>query len=269
VKVGWRANLSAALAHAVTASAIPEVTENRKIPADDLNSGDVRASVSLEAGRVLATPSDLDLTQGSTPVPAEKWQVDTWIASDLSFDWAPTDRVTLEAQLKLTNPIDPFTLDAIGGAFGARVRLWKRTGGTGFSLELGPRFVGVRAEQEVTQVSGTRSQTDRWTYRALGMELPLVATYRLRPELALTLSPFFRTYLIRAWHDVISDDAATVTTRLQWTPVISGGLGASIAIDFGKLELSPALALELATRAGPDAPRQLLFEPGLAVGYRF
>lgn len=249
--------------------AIPVVSANSFLPAGDLQRGDLRASASLEVGRVLASPSDLDLTSGSTPLPAQKWQVSTWVASDISLDWALSDRVVFEGQLKLTNPIDPFSVDAVGGAFGARVRLWKRSGDRGFALELGPRLVGVRAEQSVTQTSGTRAQTDQWTYRALGAELPLVATYRLRPELALTLSPFLRGYLIRAWHDVIASDAATVTTALQWTPVISGGVGFSVALDFGALELSPALALELATRAGPNAPLQLLVEPGLAVGYRF
>jgi hypothetical protein len=259
----------AMLALVSAACALPVVSANSFLPAGDLNRGDFRASASLEVGRVLSTPSDLDLTAGSTPVPAQKWVTDTWVASDISLDWAPSDRVLLEAQLKLTNPIDPFTIDGVGGAIGARVRLLKRDGDRGLSIELGPRFVGVRAEEEVTQTSGTRSQTDRWTYRALGAELPVVVTWRLRRELALSASPFVRGYLIRAWHDVIASDATTQTSRLQWTPVISGGLGLSVAIDFGPLELSPGVALELATRAGPSAPQQLLVEPGLAVGYRW
>jgi hypothetical protein len=254
---------------ATISCAIPAVSANSFLPAGDLHPGDFRASASMEAGRVLASPSDLDLTEGSTPEPAQKYQVSTWVASDLSLDYGVTDRISIGGQLKLTNPIDPFTLDAVGGAFGARFRLCKRTGDKGLSIELGTRFVGVRAEQEVTQVSGVHSQTDRWTYRALGAEVPLIISYRLRNELALTVSPFLRTYLIRAWHDVILDQASTTTSRLQWTPVISGGLGVSVAVDFGALELSPALAVELATRAGPNAPLQLLFEPGLAVGYKF
>ncbi len=248
---------------------LPVVSANNFLPAGDLRAGDFRASASMEAGRVLASPADLDLTQGSTPAPADKYLVETWFASDLSLDWAPADWITLEAQAKLTNPIDPFAVDGVGGALGARFRLLARPGGQGWALELGPRLVGVRAQEEVTQTSGTVSQTDRFTYRALGAELPLVVSYRLRPELAFTLSPFARGYLVRAWHDVISSDAPTVTSRLIWTPVISGGLGLSVAFDFDRLELSPALALELATRAGPNAPRELLFEPGLAVGYRF
>jgi len=256
---------------AASACALPVVSANSFLPAGDLNRGDFRASASLEVGRVLSSPADFALagTTSPTPAPAQRYVVDTWIASDVSFDWAPSDWIVLEAQLKLSNPIVPFTVDAVGGAFGARVRLLRRTGDSGFALELGPRWVGVRAEEEVTQTSGTRAQTDRWTYRSLGAELPLVCTYRLRPELAFTFAPFVRGYYIRAWHDVIASDAATVTTRLDWTPVVSGGLGFSVALDFGRLEISPAFAAELATRASANASRQLLFEPGLAVGYRW
>jgi hypothetical protein len=56
---------------------------------------------------------------------------------------------------------------------------------------------------------------------------------------------------------------------LQWSPVLSGGLGAAVAFDLGPVQLSPGVALELATRPGPGAATHLLFEPGLSVGTRF
>ena len=264
-----RSALAVALALAALAPgcALPVVSAGTFLPAGDLKAGDLRASASLEVGRVLATPGDLELDPSKAPKAADKWEVSTWVASDVSLHWAPHDRVAIEVQLKLTNPIDPFLPEPVGGAFGARVRLLGRSGEEGWAIELGPRLVGLRVTQELVQTAGSRQQTDRWTYRALGGELPLVITDRLSRLVALTVSPFVRAYYIRAWHDVIPPDGPATTARLQWTPVVAVGLGASLALQLGPLELAPGVALELGTRPGPNASRQLLFEPGVALGF--
>ena len=247
--------------------ALPVVSANTFLPAGDLKKGDFRASVSLEVGRVLASPSDVELDPTKVPTGASKWEVSTWVASDVSVQWAPLDWLQLEAQLKLTNPIDPFTPEPVGGALGARLRLFSRAGGTGWAAELAPRLVGLRVAQELVQTSGTSEQVDRWTWRALGGELPLVLSDRLSPVVALTVAPFLRAYWIRGWHDVTTAAGTSTTTRLQWTPVVTAGIGGSIALQLGPVEIAPGCAIELATRPGPTAARQLIVEPGLALGY--
>ncbi len=182
---------------------MPVVSAGTFLPAGDLAKGDVHASVSLEAGRVLAGPSDIrDLP--ATPPEAEQYDVSTWVASDLSVRWQAGANVTLEAELKLTTPL----------------------------------------------------------------EMPLIATYRVNPLFAVTASPFLRAYWIRAWHDRIVG-LTTSRSTLQWSPVLSAGLGVAAAFDLGPVQLSPGVAVELATKPGPNAVTHFLFEPGVAVGTRF
>jgi hypothetical protein len=89
------------------------------------------------------------------------------------------------------------------------------------------------------------------------------------PELAITWSPFLRAYWIRVWHEAIAPDGSQVVTRLQWTPVLAAGIGASAAMRLGWLEVAPGCALELATRPGPGARTKLLVEPGLSLAVPF
>jgi hypothetical protein len=86
---------------------------------------------------------------------------------------------------------------------------------------------------------------------------------------AITASPFLRIYRIRAWHTVVASDNSVTTTLLPWTTVLTGGLGISVAMDLGPVQLAPGLALELTARPGGDQRTSFLFEPGLAVGTRF
>jgi hypothetical protein len=246
--------------------ALPVVSAGTFLPAGDLAAGDLHASISLETGRVLAGPSDV--RDVPTPREAEQYEVSTWVASDVTLRWQTSRRLTLEAQLKLTNPVVPFTPMVVGGAIGARVRLRHIPPGGGFALEIGARAVGMRAEQRIDRSTDGRSQTDVWNYRALGVELPLIATYRVSPLFAVTASPFLRAYWIRAWHDRIVG-LETTSRALQWSPVLSAGLGAAAAFDVGPVQLSPGLAVELATKPGPNAATHFLFEPGVAVGTRF
>jgi len=203
-----------------------------------------------------------------TPPEAQQYEVSTWVSSDLTLRWQATDRVALEGQLKLTNPVMPFTPMVVGGAVGVRVRLRNIPPTGGFALEIGGRLVGISAQQEITRTSDVYSQTDEWNYRSLGIEVPLIATYRINPIFAVTASPFLRAYWIRAWHDVIVG-LNTTQTVLQWSPVLSGGLGLAAAVDVGPVQLSPGAAVELATKPGPDHATHFLFEPGIAVGTRF
>jgi hypothetical protein len=247
--------------------ALPVVSAGTFLPAGDLAAGDLHASISLEAGRVLAGPSDIrDLP--ATPREAQQYEVSTWVASDLTLRWQAADRVTLEGQLKLTNPVTPFTPMLVGGSVGARVRLRNIPAGGGFALEMGARAVGISAEQRIDRSSNGRSQTDVWNYRSLGIELPLIATYRVNPVFALTASPFLRAYWIRAWHDTIVGLNKSQAV-LQWSPVLSGGLGAAAAFDVGPVQLSPGVAVELVTKPGPNSATHFIFEPGVAVGTRF
>ena len=238
--------------------ALPVVSAGTFLPAGDLRPGEFHASVSMEAGRVLAGPSDVhDLP--ATPPEAQGWEVSTWVASDVSLRWQVARRLALEAQLKVTNPISPFAPEPVGGAIGARLRLIERSSLDG---------VGVGVQQRIDRSKDGRSQTDIWDYRAYGIELPLVATYRVNPLFAVTASPFLRAYWIRAWHTEIvglNEQQAV----LQWSPVLSGGLGGSAAFDLGPLEIAPGVAIELATRPGPGAATHFLFEPGISVGTRF
>jgi hypothetical protein len=221
----------------------------------------------MEAGRVLAGPGDVP---NNTVAPdTNKWEVLTWVASDASIRWQALYHLALEAQLKLTNPISPFAPALVGGSLGARLRLYDLQRGEGLAFEIGTRFVGVGVDQELVRRQDGRTQTDLWKYRAFGVEVPFIATYRVSKELALTGSPFVRLYWIRAWHETFQPDGTELLTRLQWTPVLSAGLGASIAMDFGALQVAPGCALELATRAGSNAPTKLLVEPGISVGVRF
>jgi hypothetical protein len=255
------------LALLCTGCALPVVSAGTFLPAGDLQKGQVHASLSMEAGRVLAGPSDVP---GNTVAPdTSKWEVLTWVASDASIRWQVLYHLAFEAQLKLTNPITPFVPNLVGGALGARLRLYDLQGGEGLAFEIGTRFVGIGVEQELVRTQDGRTQTDRWNYRAFGVEVPFIVTYRVSPQLALTGSPFLRAYWIRAWHEAFQPDGTETLTRLQWTPVLSAGLGASMAMDFGIVEVAPGCALELATRAGPTAPTKLLVEPGISVGLRF
>src|SRR5947209_16985282 len=55
------------------------------LPAGDLQKGQMQASLSMEAGRVLAGPSDVP---SNTVAPdTSKWEVLTWVASDASIRW--------------------------------------------------------------------------------------------------------------------------------------------------------------------------------------
>lgn len=253
--------------------ALPVVSAGTFLPAGDLQPGEFHAGASLEAGRVLAGPSDVhDLP--ATPPDARAFDVSTWIASDLSLRWQQSRRLTLEGQLKFTNPVVPFAPELVGGAVGARLRLLEHTAGGGLSVEIGGRAVGVGVQQSITRTADNRSQTDLWNYRAFGFELPLVASYRVNPVFAVTAAPFLRAYWIRVWHDaretVTTGGVATALPQtqatLQWSPVLSGGLGVSAAFDLGPVQLAPNLALELATRPGPQAVTHVLFEPGVAIG---
>ncbi|TMA16277.1 MAG: hypothetical protein E6J62_03355 [Deltaproteobacteria bacterium] len=253
--------------------ALPVVSAGTFLPAGDLRRGDVHASVSMEVGRVLAGPTDVGDLGQRNPVPPEtqQWEVLTWIASDLSIRWQALDRLALEAQLKLTDPVVPGYPVPVGGALGFRLRLLD-LGPTreGLAIELGGRFVGVGVTEDLNrQTPDGRTQVDRWTYRALGAEVPLIITYRVAQPLAFTWSPFLRAYWIRAWHETFAQDGSEQLTRLQWTPVLSAGMGLAAALDFGPVQVSPGCALELATRAGPNAPTKLIVEPGLSVGLRF
>ena len=258
----------AALAGAAAAGcALPVVSAGTFLPAGDLEKGQLHASVSFEAGRVLAGPSDVHDKPATIPG-TEQWEVSTWVASDVSLRWQALRRLSLEAQLKLTNPIVPFTPAPVGGSLGARLRLHERSLGDPWAVELGARVVFVAVVEELTRTHDGAQQLDRWNYRSLGVELPLIASYRVSPLFAVTASPFLRTYWIRVWHQTFAPDQSTAAT-LQYSPVLSGGLGLSASLDFGLLEIAPGLAVELATRPGPNAPTHLLFEPGLSLGRRF
>ena len=186
--------------------ALPVVSAGTFLPAGDLQKGQMQASLSMEVGRVLAGPSDVP----SNVVAPEtsKWEVLTWVASDASFRWQVLYHLTLEAQLKLTNPITPFTPAIAGAALGARLRLYDLQRGEGLAFEIGTRFVGIGVEQELVRTQDGRTQVDRWNYRAFGVEVPFIATYRVSPQLALTGSPFLRAYWIRAWHQTVGPNGA-------------------------------------------------------------
>lgn len=257
----------ALLALSCSACALPAVSAGTFLPAGDLGTGDLHASLSLETGRVLAGPADVrDLPQ--TPPEAQQYDVSTWVSSDLSVRWQASSRITLEGQLKLTNPIAPFTPMLVGGAIGARVRLRELPPGGGIAIELGARAVGISAHQRIDRTADGRSQTDTWDYRALGVETPLIVTWRINSLFAVTGSPFLRAYWIRAWHDRIVGLDVTQAI-LQWSPVLSAGLGGSAAFDIGPVQLAPGAAIELATKPGPQAATHFIFEPGISVGTRF
>lgn len=250
--------------------ALPAVSAGTFLPAGDLKRGDLHASVSLEMARVLAGPTDVDASARAVPPGAKQWTVSTWATSDASVRWQMLDRVALEAQLKLVNPVSPFAPVPVGGALGARVRLIDRGAAqTGFALEIGGRLVGIGAQQRLTRSQDVRTQTDTWNYRSAGFELPVVGTYRISPLVAATASPFVRLYRIRAWHTVVGSDNSVATTRLPWTTVLTAGLGLSLAMDLGPVQIAPGIAIELAARPGGDQHTSVLFEPGLAVGTRF
>jgi hypothetical protein len=259
--------LRAAALLACAGCALPAVTAGTFLPAGDLHPGEFHASASIEAGRVLAGPSDVhDLP--ATPPEAEVWEVSTWVATDVSLRWQAASRLALEAQLKISNPVSPFAPIPVGGAIGARFRIMDRTPEGGLAIEAGLRGVGIAVKQQIDRSKDGRSQTDIWNYRAWGLELPLVFSYRVNPLFAVTGAPFMRAYFIRAWHTEIVGLTES-QAALQWSPVLSGGVGGSASFDLGRLEISPGLALELATRPGPGAATHLLFEPGISIGTRF
>ncbi len=251
--------------------ALPVVSAGTFLPAGDLQKGQVHASISMEMGRVLAGPSDVNQTKQGPQT--QQWEVSTWFASDASVRYGLANSVALEVQLKLTNPVSPFVPELVGGAAGARVRILDRKGDSGLAIELGARGVFVAVDQDLRRTKGPASapdvQLDRWSYRAIGFEAPLIATWRFNKLFAMTGSPFLRAYWIRATHSVQSTQALTETDRLDWTPVLSSGLGISAALSLGPLDVAPGVAVELATRPGPGQATQLLFEPGLSVGMRF
>jgi hypothetical protein len=256
----------AALAGSTAGCALPVVSAGTFLPAGDLEKGQLHASVSLEAGRVLAGPSDVGDVPPAVPG-SRQWEVSTWVASDVSLRWQALRRLALEVQLKLSNPIAPFTPAFVGGSLGGRFRLTERHTGEWLSVEVGVRAVFVGVEEQLTRTHDGTTQVDTWNYRSLGVEVPLIASWRINPLFAVTASPFLRTYWIRAWHTTQAAEQTAHT--LEWTPVLSGGLGMSAALDLGPLEIAPGVALELVTRPGPNAPTHFLFEPGLSIGHRW
>ena len=122
--------------------ALPVVSANTFRPAGDLRQGRWDVSASIEAGRVLAGPSDLG-ENVAVPPDAAQWDVLTWVASDIAIRYQLLDRVALEGELKLTNQVDPFYPAPVGASLGARFRLTDREGPEGFAAELGTKFVGV------------------------------------------------------------------------------------------------------------------------------
>jgi hypothetical protein len=259
---------AALLAVLASGCALPVVSAGTFLPAGDLQQGEVHASVSLEAGRVLAGPSDVPDTQAAVPG-SDRWEVSTWVASDASVRWQVFRRVALEAQLKLTNPIEPFAPALVGGALAMRVRLRERRLGEMLAIEVGLRAVGVSVQERLDRTHNGATQTDRWDYRAVGGEVPMIASWRISPLFAVTASPFLRAYWIRVQHSTVHTDGTLTGGTLEWSPVLSGGMGASVALDFGPVEIAPGIAVELATRPGRSAPTHVLFEPGLSVGTRF
>ena len=246
--------------------ALPVVSAGTFLPAGDLQKGQMQASLSMEAGRVLAGPGDVP---SKTIAPeTSKWEVLTWVASDASLRWQVL-AASAGALYAASFGGWSFVPALVGGSLGARLRLYDLQEGEGLAFEIGTRFVGVGVEEELVRTQDGRTQTDRWNYRAFGIEVPFIATYRVSRELALTGSPFLRLYWIRAWQETIQPDGTETLNRLQWTPVLSAGLGASMAMDFGVLQVAPGCALELASRAGTSSPTKLLVEPGLSVGVRF
>ncbi|HET9754173.1 MAG TPA: hypothetical protein VFP52_14465 [Myxococcales bacterium] len=254
--------------------ALPVVSAGTFLPAGDLEPGQFHASASLEAGRVLAGPADVrDLP--ATPPDAQQYDVSTWVASDASLRYQASKVIAVEGQLKLTDPVVPFTPALVGGAVGMRVRLQERPAAGGVALEVGFRAVGVSVQQRIERSASGRTQTDTWDYRALGVEVPLVATYRVNALFAVTASPFVRAYWIRAFHTITlfqppqTEPITRSQAALQWSPVLSGGLGTAAAFDLGPVELSPGIAVELVTKPGPSAVTHFIFEPGISVGARF
>ena len=260
--------LCAVACAAASGCALPVVSAGTFLPAGDLKRGDFHVSASLEMGRVLAGPSDVDGPNTKSPQ-TQQWEVSTWVASDVSVRYGATDEVAIEAQLKLTNPITPFAPEIVGGALGTRLRLLGHAGDHGVALELGARAVGIFVDQDLRRTKGEETRIDIWRYRALGVEVPLVGTWRLNRYVAVTGSPFLRAYWIRATHSVASSDLPSDTQRLDWTPVLSTGLGVSVALQIGPVEVAPGVAVELATRPGPNQATTFLFEPGLSVGTKF
>ena len=257
--------------------ALPAVSAGTFLPAGDLRPGDLHASLSLEAGRVLAGPTDVNDLR-AVPPEARQYEVSTWVASDASLRWQADRRIALEAQAKLTNPVAPFQPNLVGGAVGGRLRILDRAFDDSISLELGTRAVGISARQQIVRTSANRTQRDDWSYRAVGVEVPLIGTYRVNDLFSVTCAPFLRAYWIRVVHDKrlsLQASDGTVTSQppsqavLEWSPVLSGGLGVAAALDFGPVQLAPGIAAELATRPGPNAPTKLLIEPGVSVGTRF
>jgi hypothetical protein len=249
-----------------SACALPVVSAGNYLPAGDLQPGDFHVSVSMEAARVLAAPSDVG---DATPIPsqAQQYEVSTWFASDISLRWQVARRVTLEGQLKLTNPISPFAPELVGGSLGARVRLLEHPPEGGLALELGLRVVGISAEQELDRAQNGLTQSDIWDYRAVGIEAPLIVTYRINSLVAVTGSPFLRAYDIRTWHTQVTP-ATRTQTELFWTPVLSGGFAGSFAFDLGPRVLAPGNAVGHAPPPGEKPPTQQLLEPGVSGGMR-
>jgi hypothetical protein len=257
-----------ALALALSGCALPVVSAGTFLPAGDLKKHDLHVSASMEMGRVLAGPTDVDGIDTTSPL-TQKFEVSTWLASDLSARYGVSDRVALEAQVKLTNPISPFEPNLVGGALGTRIRFVDRAGDVGSAVELGLRAVGITVEQTLSSSSGTNTRTDVWRYQAIGAEVPLIGSYRINHLFAVTVSPFLRAYWIRVRHSVESTVAPPTENRLEWTPVLTAGIGLSGALQVGPVELAPGMAVELATRPGRGQRTQLLFEPGLSIGTKF
>src|SRR5437764_799026 len=173
--------------------------------------------------------------------------------------------------LNVMNRVIGLVIGALAVQFmfvGARVRVHGRPPEGGLSVEVGARAVGVGAEQRIERSASGRTQTDVWAYRSIGIEVPVIATYRVNPLFAVTAAPFLRAYWIRAWHDKIVG-LTTSQAVLQWSPVLSAGFGTAAAFDLGPVQLSPGVAVERATTPGPNATTRFLFEPGVCVGTRF
>ncbi|HXN80838.1 MAG TPA: hypothetical protein VN883_00085, partial [Myxococcales bacterium] len=66
------------LAALLARCALPAVSAGTFLPAGDLRRGDVHASISMELGRVLAGPADVDAAARTIPAGAQQWAVSTW-----------------------------------------------------------------------------------------------------------------------------------------------------------------------------------------------
>jgi len=209
------------------------------------------------------------MNRPATPPEAQQWEVSTWFASDASVRWQALQRLSLRGPAQADQSHRALHAQSRGGAVGRAAAAARARRRAGNCLELAARAVGVAVE------SAHRSHPERAARRPItGAIAPSAFELPLRRHLARP-SALRRNgvALMRAlFHPRLAHHLSGAQRNASGAAVAAGALGRAGPLrctDPWAVEISPGIAVELATRPGPTAPHSSSLRAGPLPGMRF